>query len=46
MLVLGRREQETINIYTSDGELCEFWINEYKKEDTAFNASRLKMACD
>lgn len=29
----------------SSSELCDFWISEYKKEDTAFNASRMKMAC-
>ena len=41
--------QGKINPYwlgESNGELCDFWINEYKKEDTAFNASRLKMACN
>lgn len=29
----------------SDSEVCDFWINEYKKDNSEFNGSRLAMAC-
>ena len=40
--------QGKINPYwleENGNEVCDFWINEYKKDNSEFNGSRLAMAC-